>query len=122
MKYQEIVYAELMANDVTLCRGCGMYNSHKRGFACRKTRVVHMDAAFATRSTLHGFLHEVGHIVNNTDDMRRFEKEAAAEEYARASLRMYGIPVSRKVVRMADAYVARFKRMGDRVIAARRAK
>lgn len=117
--YAEIVRAELMAHDIRLCRGCDFYNSHKRGFANRDTRTIHMSAEFATRSTLHGFLHEVGHIVNNTDDMRRYEREKAAEQYARRSLRIYGVRISRKVVQKADAYITRFKEIGDKIIAAR---
>lgn len=121
--YQEIVEGELAANNIEICRSCCSRQSHDRGFADPDKRVIHYSAGMATRSTLYGFLHEVGHIVKGhgkASKLRRYQREQEAEDYARDSFRVYGLAVPRKQVAMGNAYVARFKRFGDRVIAAKR--
>jgi hypothetical protein len=121
MDYSEIVAGELQLHDIKLCAGCATYHSHTRGFAVASTRTIHMNAKFARRSTLYGFLHEVGHIVSGhgpNSKLRRYQQEQEAEDYARQSMRAYGIAVPRCEVQKGDAYVARFKRMGDNVKAA----
>jgi hypothetical protein len=124
MTNEEIVQAELLANNITLCAGCDNGDNHNRGWAYADERTIHYAKKCATRRTLYGFLHEVGHIVmghGSKCGLRRFEKEAQAEEYARASLRMLGITVPRSKVASGNAYIARRKRTGDRIIRARRA-
>lgn len=119
---QEIMRAELMAHDITLCAGCDRYNSHSRGFAVPDKRTIHYSAKGATRKTLYGFLHEVGHIVmghGSACPLRRYEREAQAEDYARRSLRDYGIAIPRQAVAIGNAYVRRWKRFGDKIKKAR---
>lgn len=116
--YREIVAAELAANNIELCTGCCNTSSHSRGFAEADKRVIHFNAKMATRGTLYGFLHEVGHIAKahgKSSKLRRYEREQEAEDYARESFRQLGLAVPRKQVVLGNAYVARFKRFGDNV-------
>ena len=118
----DIIKAELIANDIELCRDCKSYNSHSRGFAMPDERVIHYNAKCATRKTLYGFLHEIGHIVmghGKRSTLRRYEQESEAEDYARQSLKSYGIPVPRKAVVLGNAYVKRWKQFGDKIKASR---
>jgi hypothetical protein len=118
MDYQEIVKAELIANDATLCAECETYHSHSRGFARPDKKEIHYSAKMATRKTLHGFLHEMGHVVNGHGaacKLRRFERESQAEEYATKSLRAYGIPVPREAVALGKRYIKRMKQWGDNI-------
>jgi hypothetical protein len=122
--YLEILEGELLANDIRWCKACFIAGSHKRGFAMVKDRVIHYDKKIATRGTLYGALHEVGHIVKNHcvgNRLHRWEEEQEAEQYARDSLRAFGIKVPRREVNQGDAYIARMKRWGDRIKAGRRA-
>jgi len=115
--FTEIVLAELMANDVTLCRECHD-SGHKRGFVLdAQPKVVHLDSQFRTRSTLHGFLHEMGHAIHDQKGMKRWEREEQAEEYARVSMRQLGISVPRKVAVRGRRYVGRMKRWGRNISA-----
>lgn len=125
MDNQEIIKAELMANDITLCSGCDSYSSHSRGFAVPDKKTIHYSAKGATRTTLYGFLHEIGHIVmghGKNCPLRRYEKEAQAEEYARKSMKEYGFAVPRKSVVLGNAYIRRFKRFGDNIKKSRKEK
>jgi hypothetical protein len=116
MTYQEIAMLELKKNNVSLCTGqCGNGN-HTRGFVRWNEPVIHLDRALATRSTLHRFFHELGHIINPMTNERRYIQEAAAERFASDKLREYGIPVPRKCIAQGRNYVARKKRHGDRII------
>lgn len=118
MDYQEIIRAELITHDITVCESCELYNSHSRGFAIPDNRTIHYKAKGLTRSTLYGFLHEIGHIVMGhvkNCGLRRYEREAQAEKYARDSFRDYGIPTPRKNVALGNAYVKRFKKFGDKI-------
>lgn len=118
MEFDEIVKAELLANDIILCVSCDSYSSHSRGFATPDDRTIHYNKKMATRRTLYGFLHEVGHIVfghGKNCQLRRFEKESQAEEYARESMRMLGFPVPRSQVALGNTYVKRWKRFGDNI-------
>lgn len=120
IEFAEIVEAELTTNGIRLCRGgCHHWHSHTRGFAAPEERTIHYNAQFKTRSTLHVFLHEMGHIVANKPGMKRWEREKSAEDYARMSLRALGIPVPRKAVRAGRAYVARMKQWGRNIAAGR---
>ena len=115
--FTEIVLAELMANDVTLCRACSE-SGHKRGFVLdAQPKVVHLDSEFRTRSTLHRFLHEMGHAVHDQKGMKRWEREEQAEAYARESMRQLGISVPRKVAARGRLYVGRMKRWGRNISA-----
>ena len=123
MTNQEIVQAELLANGITLCTGCNEGYSHTRGVATPDSRRIHYSLKCATRGSLYGFLHEVGHIVNGhgrSSKLRRYQQEHEAEVYARESLRMLGLSVPRKQVALGNAYVARWKRFGDNVNAGRK--
>lgn len=116
--FLEIVQAELIAHDITLCAGCVSYHSHARGYARPDKREIHYSAKMATRKTLHGFLHEVGHVLNGhgiSCKLKRFEKEKQAEDYATQSLRQYGIPVPREAVALGKRYVSRMKRWGKNI-------
>lgn len=118
MDYQEIIKAELLAHDITVCAGCDNYHSHSRGFAIPDKREIHYNAKGSTRSTLYGFLHEIGHIVmghGKQCPLRRYEREAQAEQYARDSFRDYGIPTPRKVVALGKRYVKRMKQWGRNI-------
>ena len=121
--YADIVEAELTAHDIMICTDCEGFNaSHSRGFATPDTRVVHFNKKMATRATLHDFLHEVGHILKGHGKacrLRRFEKEGQAEEYARESMRAYGIPISRKRAAEGAAYIKRMRRWGRNIAAGR---
>jgi len=120
----DIVQAELMANDITLCIGCDKFGaSHSRGFAAPDSRTIHYNAKMATRATLYGFLHEVGHVVKGhgkASKLRRFEREQEAEDYARDSFRAYGIAVPQKQVAQGNAYILRMARWGRNSAAGRR--
>lgn len=125
MEYSEIVEGELQLHGITLCTGCTNGSSHSRGFATPDSKTIHFNRKMATRGTLYGFLHEIGHVVNGhgkASKLRRYQQEQEAEDYARASMRAYGIAVPRKQVQLGDRYVARFKRMGDRIKAAQAAR
>jgi len=117
MEFIEVFEAELMANDIALCRSCEHGRGHKRGFVIRGQRVVHLDRAIATRSTLHRALHEVGHVVNEEAEKKQksWEREAGAEKYATDTMRILGISVPRKVVARGVSYVARKKRHGQNI-------
>lgn len=122
MENNEIVEGELTANNITLCTGCANGSSHSRGFATPDTRIIHFNKKMATRSSLYGFLHEVGHIVNchgKASKLHRWEEEQEAEDYARHSFKAYGIPVPRKMVAQGNAYVARMARWGRNIAAGR---
>ncbi len=116
MTLLELFEAELQARGLRWCRGeCGE-RGHKRGFVMKGDKLtVHLDAAIATRSSLHRGLHEIGHCVNDERGLRRFEKEAQANAFAETRLRELGVPVPRSTARKGRAYVARFKRFGDAV-------
>lgn len=122
--FQEIVTAELMAHNIKLCRGgCFLKQSHSRGFAVPDHRTIHYSKRCATRSTLLGFLHEIGHIVKghgHSCQLQRWEKESQAEEYAKESLRALGITVPRKRAGRGRRYILRMKRWGNRIAAGRR--
>ncbi len=118
--FAEIVLAELAANGLTLCRGCE-HLGHKRGFVLdSQPSVIHLDRECSTRSTLHRFLHEVGHAIHDKRRMKRWQREEQAERYATESMRQYGISVPRKVAGLGRAYVARMKRWGRNIAAGRR--
>ena len=119
MELREVFEAELMANDILLCRGCEHGRSHKRGFVRfgQAVKVVHLDRAIATRSTLHRALHEIGHLVNEVaqKSMKSWEREEDAEKYATDTMRVLGIRVPRSVVAAGVSYVARKKRHGANI-------
>lgn len=116
---EDIIKAELIANEIDLCKGgCQHRRSHSRGFAVPDQRTIHYSKKCMTRSTLYGFLHEIGHIVmghGKKNPLRSHQKEFQAEQYARRSFREYGITVPRKQVVMGNAYVARRKAFGDAI-------
>ena len=113
--FKALFQAELDAHGIRWCTGCDEYNGHRRGFAIRKDRTVHLESQIATRSSLHRALHEVGHIVNDESGMRRFQKEEAANRYAARRMRELGVSIPRKVAASGRRYVARMKRWGDAI-------
>lgn len=115
MTYLELFQAELDANKIEWCKSCLLYNSHKRGFATKGTRVVHLDRAISTRSTLHRGLHEIGHLVDDETGMKRWEREQAANEYAARRMREMNISVPRVKAAKGRAYVSRMKRWGRNI-------
>lgn len=115
----EIAHQEVSSAGVTICACCAEPGSHKRGFAVKKTRTVHLARGYATRSTLHRLLHEIGHVVNDEAGMKRWEREAAANRYAAERMRAYGLSIPRKVTHSANAYVGRMARWGRNIAAGR---
>ncbi len=115
MTYLEFFQAELDAHQITWCQGCLLYNSHRRGFACRGTNVVHLKSSLATRKSLHRGLHEIGHLVNDEKGLRRWECEEAANRYAATRMRELGIPVPRVTAAKGRRYVGRMKRWGKAI-------
>lgn len=116
MELKEIFEAEMTKHNLTLCRACGNGRNHKRGFVSWGNKsVIHLDREFATRSTLHRGLHEIGHAIHDQSKMRSFEREAQAEKFATDTMREYGLSVPRSVVCRGASYVARKKRHGDNI-------
>ena len=134
MSYRELFEAELARYDIAWCRdGCGHRGReghvHSRAFASGRT--VHFSREVTTRATLQVGLHEIAHIVlghtlitesgkTRVLRLRRFEREAQAEQWSRNRMRELDIPVPRKSTARGNAYVAREKRRGDNIIRARR--
>lgn len=115
MSLLEIFELELQRHNLKWCRGCER-DGHKRGFVLREDKkTVHLDRSIATRSTLHRGLHEIAHCVNDETGMRRFQKEAAANQWAEKRMRELGIPVPRKKAAKGKRYVARMKRWGNNI-------
>ena len=120
MDYRSIAEAEAKRYGVFWCTGqCGSYRGHKRGFACKHEPIVHLASTISTRSTLHRFMHELGHTQDKDYSKRQYEREAYAESFASAKLREYGIPLPRKQIALGKRYIARKKRHGDRIIASK---
>lgn len=118
MDFREIFEAELAKRNLKWCKGidCHITSSHKRGFVMRDDlKTVHYASEIATRKTLHGGLHEIGHCVNDETGMRRFEREQAAESFATDLMREYGIAVPREAVALGKAYVKRMKQWGNNI-------
>ena len=120
MDLKELFIAECSTNEIVWCQGCDSYNGHKRGFARFSDRTVHYDSKIATRSTLQGGLHEIGHLVANKPGMKRWEKEASAETWANNRMKELGISVPRKTRALGKQYVARMKRWGKNIAAGRK--
>lgn len=112
--YVDIVKAELMANNITLCENCNNGCSHIRGTAFVSYREIHLASKFQTRSTLYRFLHEVGHIVNG-DHGLSWEQERDANLYAYQTMRAFGISVPHQLRTDWKDYVLRKKRHGDNI-------
>jgi len=115
-RFRVLFKAELAINDVAWCRGCESRSSHRRGFATDDT--VHYDSEVATRATLYRGLHEIAHVVldhaRQRRTLRRYEREAQAESWARYRMRELGVSVPRGEVAAGVAYVDRMKRWGTR--------
>jgi hypothetical protein len=138
-KYRELFkealekYSAELSTQIEWCRACGLGNSHSRGFASWRSGsapTVHYDSEIATRGTLQGGLHEIAHLVlghcartekgHRKNRQRRYEREAAAEQWANQRMRELGVPVPRKTQRLGKDYVAWTKHWGDNVAAGRR--
>lgn len=115
MTYLELFQAELDSRQITWCQGCMLYNSHRRGFACKGTNVVHLKSTITNRKSLHRGLHEIGHLANDEKGMKRWEKEEAANQFAETRMRELGIPVPRVTAGKGKAYVRRMKRWGKAI-------
>ena len=116
MTLREIFETELRKHKLNWCRSCGAALGHKRGFVLHADKMtVHFDSEIATRSTLHGGLHEIGHCVNDERNLRSFQCEANAESFATKTMRCYGVTVPRKIVSRGVSYVRRKKRHGDNI-------
>ena len=112
----EIFEEQLRKYNLNWCKGCDASLGHKRGFVLYADKTtVHYDSKIATRSTLHGGLHEIGHCINDETGLRSFEKEAKAEEFANKTMKEYGISVPRKTKALGVRYVKRKKRHGDNI-------
>jgi hypothetical protein len=116
MSLRELFEAEIAAHGLTWCRECCASGAHKRGFVLdSEPKTIHLDSEIATRSTLHRALHEVGHAVNDQRGMRRFQREAQANEWAERRMRELGVSVPRKVAAAGRAYERRMKQWGDNI-------
>lgn len=115
MTYLELFQAELDSRGIRWCQGCMLYNSHRRGFATKGTNVVHLKSAIATRKSLHRGLHEIGHLANDERGMKRWQREEAANDFARARMKELGIPVPRITAAKGAGYVRRMKRWGKNI-------
>lgn len=114
--FKELFESQLQKYGLNWCRGCYVSRSHKRGFVLRSDKkTVHYDSQIATRKTLHGGLHEIGHCINDEHGLRSFEREANAEAFATRTMRELGVRVPRETVRRGQDYVARKKHHGDRI-------
>jgi len=122
MTYREIAEFELKRYKISWCRGLCGDEGHKRGFVNWDEPVIHFDSEVATRSTLHGFFHEIGHVVLDHKKQRSYIREAQAEKFANEKFREYGIAIPRKCVQLGKQYVARKKRHGDNAIEAKKGK
>jgi hypothetical protein len=123
-KFREFFEAELEHHGIAWCRGCDRRSSHDNGGAFAEGRTVHYNRDIATRSTLYVGLHEIAHVVlghtgHRHSKLRAFQREAEAEQWAAKRMRELGIPVPRKQTAEAKRYVAKKKRRGDRIAAAR---
>lgn len=120
-RYRQLFEEQLTRFGVKWCRDCKIKASHKRGFATSNT--VHFDSQIGTRASLYGGFHEIGHTQDPRVAQRRsYEREAFAEAFAIQLMRELGVPIPRGEIRKGRSYVARKKRAGDRVIAARRSR
>lgn len=118
--FKEIFQEQLSKHGLSWCRACDASRGHKRGFVLNADKkTVHYDSEIATRKTLHGGLHEIGHCINDERGLRSYECEANAEAFATRTMRELGIRVPRDTVRRGVAYVQRKKRHGDRIREAR---
>lgn len=116
MNFKEIFEQELKKYNLNWCRGCNAGRGHKRGFVLKNDRTtVHYDREIATRATLHGGFHEIGHCVNNETGLRSFECEANAEAFANNKFKELGISVPRKTKALGKDYIRRKKRHGDNI-------
>ncbi len=124
----EIAHRILSETGIRWCdgSGCQLKSSHKRGFVMGnvgdRVRAVHFSGSLRTRAGLYRLLHEVGHVVAEKPKMHRWEREQAAERYARDMFRENGIPVPLKCIQCGNAYITRMKRWGDNVKRGRRRK
>tara|TARA_R100001530_G_scaffold136355_1_gene116656 strand:- start:1288 stop:1662 length:375 start_codon:yes stop_codon:yes gene_type:complete len=115
-KFRELFERELKKHSLNWCRGCDASRGHKRGFVLFKDKTtVHYDSKIATRSTLHGGLHEIGHCINDEKGLRSFEREANAEKFANDKFKEWKISVPRKTKALGVSYVKRKKRHGDNI-------
>ena len=118
--FKEIFEQVLAKHGLNWCTGCEASRGHKRGFVLHADKkTVHYDSKIATRKTLHGGLHEIGHCVNDEAGQRSWEKEAGAESFATRTMRELGIRVPRETVQRGVDYVNRKKRHGDNIKAGR---
>jgi hypothetical protein len=115
MNYKEAFEKVLADNDITWCKACELKGSHKRGFAFLNSKVIHLDRAISTRSTLYRGLHEVGHALDSTGAIRIYAREEIAENYVKQMFKELGIPLPRKQVVKGLRYIQRKKRHGDNI-------
>lgn len=119
--YLEIFEKLLLENNIRWCKNCELSHSHKRGFVMNNDKsTLHFDSKICTRSTLFNGLHELGHCLEKEKGLRRFEEEQNAENYARQKFKELGLSIPRKRAMLGVRYVKRKKRMGDRIIIARK--
>lgn len=116
MSFRAIFEGELRRLELQWCRGCCAANSHARGFVLHEDRkTVHLDSEIATRYGLHRGLHEIAHCILDERGLRRHEKEAQANRWAKGKMREFHIPVPRQVSAAGRSYVQRMKRWGDNI-------
>ena len=118
--FLELFERELETHGITWCKGCDSYGGHRRGFATPKTRTVHLDTKMMQRRSLLGGLHEIGHLVANTPNMKRWEREKSATDWAYRRMRELGISIPRKERKEYEAYANRWKKFGKNVLAGRK--
>ena len=116
MSYLEIFLLILRRHNLKWCKGCNARRGHKRGFVLLKDRTtIHYDSKIATRSTLFGGLHEIGHCVNDERGLRSFECEIGAENFAKSIFKEFGVAIPRERVAAGVDYIKRKKQHGDNI-------
>jgi hypothetical protein len=123
MTYREVFEKEIKRYNLNWCRGCDSRAGHKRGFVLYKDKTtVHYDREIATRSTLFGGLHEIGHCINDEKGLHSYQCEMLAEDFARSKFEKYKIPLPRKRVSLGVSYIKRKKRHADNIKKGRKVK
>ena len=120
LTFLEMFERELGIHGIQWCKGeCGR-NSHRRAFADPKSRTVHMSHKVTQRSVLLTGLHEIGYIVANTPDMKRWQREKTATQWAYERMKELGINVPRQARQDYRDYVGRMKQWGKNIAAGRK--
>lgn len=107
MRYLDIQNEVIEKYRIDICDGTKCANDWSRTHAHVKTRRVCKWKQFNSLASTFTLFHEIGHIVNNTSNMRRCEQEYYATIWAIDELNKYGIKVPEKIIKDYDRYIKR---------------